>query len=403
MALGKNDLVAYTGEYISLIGQNYSTIVKNESKLKSVKFIYNEKLNTGNVTAYAVPDGDSNIIVYGNQAEKHDIFHELEHIRKSTFMHGKGFNPVVLPNLANGGVRILRPQKRMFFEEGTSEFMAKYMMAKAQGVKEGYTYKAFIQEYDAGEVPYGNNVAIIFKIAALLDKSPLEICKLIEKRNSDGDKQLETLFKNITGDPDALDMLENNLDYYHSWYSQETAAIRSSDPSVKPDERTKKIAENCLKQADDYLTELIESKKQLQPEVYESMKRGKIEPIKGKKVGFFKKLFRKIIGFFTGNAMAADALQANSRVLPHKAIYSVSDELIIGTNENGAADKLGEETSLNDLKEKNAQEDGKSQDDKTQDEEVHELVERAERDGTIVSLDDSLSEEEKEKLNQPQI
>lgn len=33
----------------------------------------------------------------------------------------------------------------------------------------------------------------------------------------------------------------------------------------------------------------------------------------------------------------------------------------------------------------------------------HELVERAERDGTIVSLDDSLSEEEKEKLNQPQI
>ena len=176
--------------------------LRNLNKLKTCKFVLNERLGDGAATFL-----DENKIEYGPLIHAHTFYHELNHLRQGT----KPDNLRISYSAENPEyLWITQPRKGIFLDEGLTDTVARYM----------YKHSPFYNEKvdkvpmaAAGEY-YNIQRHICVKFADALGLKILEFSRLVDLNLRFEDKTLDKMCEKLTGDKYFYADTQVSLDYY---------------------------------------------------------------------------------------------------------------------------------------------------------------------------------------------
>ena len=220
--------------------------LKNLKKLETCKIEVVDILGNGAETSHK-----ENVIRVGPYIDGHTIFHELNHVRQGErpnidyFCDPSPENPDL--------VRLPLNQRRIgiFFDEGLTDIFSRKLFRNSP-----YYVKEINEPKIQAMTFYDDEREICYRLADVLGLDIFEFSYLVDRNLREGDKTIEKMCAEITGENSFYQEMQYYLDYYGSVKLLNRFAQTRSIPYVGCDSQTHKHQREMLQLGKDMVEHL---------------------------------------------------------------------------------------------------------------------------------------------------
>ena len=220
--------------------------LKNLKELETCKIEVVDILGNG-----AETNSEENVIRVGPYIDGHTIFHELNHVRQGDYI----YNDIDLPpSPENPALTRLSIQDRrigVFFDEGLTDIVSRKMFRNSP-----YYVKEINEPKMQAMAFYDVEREICYKLADALGLDIFEFSYLVDRNLREGDKTIEKMCAEITGENGFYQEMQYYLDYYGSVKLLNRFAQTRSIPYVGCDSETLRNQREMLQLGKDMVEHL---------------------------------------------------------------------------------------------------------------------------------------------------